>query len=132
DQLRAEGKLDNTLIFYMQDNGACAEEPFARARPKRDPAPAMKPTDIQMQSQPQFTRDGTPIETGPDALPGPPETLTAYGENWANVSNSPFRYYKHFVHEGGISTPLIAYWPDGIKATSATQIVRQPAHLIDI
>src|SRR5690606_22894985 len=56
-----------------------------------------------------------------------------YKENWANVSNSPFRMYKHFVHEGGISTPLIAHWPNGIKPGSeTTRIVRQPAHLIDI
>jgi arylsulfatase len=46
------------------------------------------------------------------------------------VSNTPFRYYKHFVHEGGIATPLIAYWPAKIKRTG--QLERQPGHLIDI
>lgn len=130
DQLRAEGKLDNTLILYMQDNGACAEDPFGKPRPERDPAP-MKPDEPQ-RSQPQFTRDGTPVRTGHDVYPGPAETLTAYRENWANVSNAPFRYYKHFVHEGGISTPLVANWPDGIKVTSSTHVVRQATHMIDI
>ena len=44
-------------------------------------------------------------------MPGPPETEVGYGRNWANVSNTPFREYKHWVHEGGIATPLVAHWP---------------------
>ena len=64
-------------------------------------------------------------------MPGPHDTYIAYGQGWANVSNTPFREYKHWVHEGGISTPLIAHWPAGIK--SARRIaVRTPGHLIDI
>jgi arylsulfatase len=46
------------------------------------------------------------------------------------VSNTPFRLYKHFVHEGGISTPLIAHWPSGIARKG--QFENQPGHLIDI
>ena len=49
-------------------------------------------------------------------MPGPADTYVAYGQGWANVSNTPFREYKHWVHEGGITTPLIAHWPAGITA----------------
>lgn len=63
-------------------------------------------------------------------LPGPEDTYIAYGLNWANVSNTPFREYKHFVHEGGISTPLIAHWPKGIARRG--EFEPQPGHLIDI
>ena len=62
------------------------------------------------------TRDGRPVRGGPTVMPGPADTYIAYGRNWANVSNTPFREYKHWVHEGGISTPLICHWPAGIKA----------------
>jgi len=51
------------------------------------------------------------------------------GGNWANVSNTPFRFYKNFSHQGGISSPLIAYWPDGIKEKG--RIVHKPGHFID-
>jgi arylsulfatase len=54
----------------------------------------------------------------------------AYGQGWANVSNTPFREYKHWVHEGGISTPLIAHWPAGIKRSG--QLEDQPGHLVDL
>jgi arylsulfatase len=61
---------------------------------------------------------------------GTAESYTSYGLPWANASNTPFRLYKHWEHEGGISTPLIAHWPaviqDGGKLTS------QPGHLIDL
>jgi arylsulfatase A-like enzyme len=67
---------------------------------------------------------------GPDVVPGPYDTYVAYGEGWANVSNTPFREYKHWVHEGGISTPLIAHWPKGIAAKG--ELRRQPGHLIDL
>ncbi|MFM8397401.1 MAG: sulfatase/phosphatase domain-containing protein, partial [Pirellula sp.] len=76
------------------------------------------------------TRDGYPIRMGKNAFPGPADTYVAYGENWANVSNTPLREYKHWVHEGGISTPLIVHWPAGIKTSG--QWCHQPSHLIDI
>jgi arylsulfatase len=63
-------------------------------------------------------------------MPGPADTYIGYGKNWANVSNTPFREYKHWVHEGGISTPLIAHWPAGIRATN--ELRHQPGHLIDL
>ena len=65
-------------------------------------------------------------------LPGPYDTYIGYGEQWANVSNTPFREYKHWVHEGGISTPLIAHWPKGIPNSRHGEIEPQPGHLVDI
>ena len=61
--------------------------------------------------------------------PGPADSFLSYGLPWANASNTPFRRYKHWVHEGGISTPLIAHWPDVIKPD---QMTPQPGHLIDL
>ena len=56
--------------------------------------------------------------------------MLSYGQAWANVSNTPFRRYKHWVHEGGISTPLIAHWPKGIASRGV--ITHQPGHVIDV
>ena len=63
-------------------------------------------------------------------MPGPADTYIGYGRNWANVSNTPFREYKHFVHEGGISTPLVVHRPNGIKAQN--ELRSEPSHLIDM
>jgi arylsulfatase len=65
-------------------------------------------------------------------MPGGPDTYIAYGLSWANASNTPFRLYKHWVHEGGISTPLIAHWPAGIPAARRGAIEHQPGHLVDV
>jgi len=65
----------------------------------------------------------------PGVPPGGPDSYWSYGLPWANASNTPFRLYKHWVHEGGISTPLIAYWPGKIKQPGS--ITHQPGHLID-
>jgi len=81
-------------------------------------------------SVPKQTRDGYPVRMGPMVTPGSADTYVAYGRGWANVSNTPFREYKHWVHEGGISTPLVVHWPRGITAKG--EIRRQPGHLIDI
>lgn len=62
--------------------------------------------------------------------PGPPESYTSYRTPWANASNTPFRLYKHWVHEGGISSPFIAHWPNGI--TQKNTFVKRPSHLIDV
>jgi arylsulfatase len=66
----------------------------------------------------------------PGALPGSKDSFMSYGLPWANASNTPFRLYKHWVHEGGISTPLIARWPAVIRQANA--ITNQPGHLIDL
>ncbi len=62
--------------------------------------------------------------------PGPIESFTSYGRPWANASNTPFRMFKHWVHEGGISSPLIAYWPAVIRKGGSLH--HQPAHVTDI
>ena len=54
------------------------------------------------------------------------------GMNWATLNNTPFRRYKHFTHEGGVATPLIAHWPQGIDAAQHGKFFHQPAHLVDI
>ena len=65
-------------------------------------------------------------------MPGPADTYIAYGLPWANASNTPFRRYKHWVHEGGISSPLVVHWPAGIDHDQHNGFYHEPAHLIDL
>lgn len=139
DELKRQNLLDSTLICYMQDNGGCAEgmgrsgnkEHPNIARPDSPTLPVMDPSGFAKSgSVPAQTRDGYPVRMGKKAFPGPADTYVAYGESWANVSNTPLREYKHWVHEGGISSPLIAHWPAGIPSTGSWS--HQPTHLIDI
>eukprot|EP01031_Cornospumella_fuschlensis_P048590 gene48590-59502_t len=81
---------------------------------------------------PKQTRDGYPIRQGRGVMPGGAETFQGYGQGWANVSNTPFREYKHWEHEGGISTPLIAHWPAGIPESRHGVLEKQPGHLIEL
>ncbi len=133
--LKAKGELENTLIIYLQDNGACAEELewVSKRTTEKDRVP-LAPGELQTEMVPFFTRDGKPVGIMRKGWPGPPEGYTAYGRNWANASNTPFREYKHWVHEGGISSPLIVHWPAKINSgTSGIGGFRtEPAHLIDI
>jgi arylsulfatase len=78
------------------------------------------------------TRSGEPVHFGNDTgrMPGPENTYQSYGTAWANLSNTPFRLYKHWIHEGGISTPLIVHWPNGI--TDKGGIRHAPGYLPDI
>ena len=133
-ELKRSGQLENTVIFFLQDNGACAED-NGRRPVKKSPAKKfqpMRPDELQTVAQPHQTRDGRPVRKGPGVMPGGADTFVAYGENWANVSNTPFREYKHWVHEGGISTPLIVHWPAGIPSRRNGKLETQPGHLIDI
>lgn len=120
-ELEKQGELDNTLIFFMADNGGNFEE-MGPSKPG-----ARRPIYMNYK-----TRDGRPIETGnsPTIMPGPETTYASYGGPWGNVSNTPFRLYKHFAHEGGISTPFIAHWPAGIAAKGA--VTQQIGHEIDV
>ena len=113
------GLTDNTLVTFMSDNGGCAE--FLA---EDTPGPVPRQWDVP-------TRDGRPVRIGNiDGLrPGPDDTFMSYDLPWANASNSPFRMYKHWVHEGGISTPFIAHWP---ARTNAPRIVHEPVQIMDI
>ncbi len=110
--------LDDTLILFLADNGGCAEELN----------PNWKGLHI-----PRTTRDGRPVRLGniPSIMPGPEDTYQSYGIPWANASNTPFSLYKHWVHEGGIATPLIAHWPRGIQGQPG-RLAHDPGHVIDI
>ncbi len=134
-QLKESGRLDNTLLFFLQDNGGCAE-PMGRTVPTDQPTTPcrpMAPDELQHRTWPPMqTRDGRWLRRGPGVMPGPEDTYVAYGRDWANVSNTPFREYKHWVHEGGISTPLIVHWAAGIPKERQGKLESQPGHLIDI
>ncbi len=140
DSLKTNGQYENTLILFLQDNGGCAEG-IGRNSKLTDPSNGTKlaqlPDDyLQPDMIPKQTRDGKPIRQGEGVMPGADDTYLGYGQAWANVSNTPFREYKHWVHEGGISTPLIAHWPEVIKPNdsnnAAGRISKAPSHLIDI
>jgi arylsulfatase A-like enzyme len=135
DELKRENRFENTLILFLQDNGACAEPGFhapLKEKPPGDLKP-MGPNELQHHPTPPMqTRDGRWVKSGPEVMPGGPDSYIAYGEKWANVANTPFREYKHWVHEGGISTPLIAHWPSGIPKNRTGKIETQPGHIIDL
>ena len=98
------------------------------ALPVYDP---MEAGDLQTQMFPHQNRKGFPvIFMKANAMAGDDQTYHAYGPVWANVSNTPFREFKQWVHEGGIATPLIAHWPAVIKDRG--RIRTQPGHVIDI
>jgi|GEM_PF-136156 len=102
DTLRERGQLDNTLLVFLSDNGACAE-PY---------------TDLGGQPQ---KRINDPAATN----------NVSYGTGWANLSNTPFRKFKSFLHEGGISTPLVMHWPKGLR-TAPGAMDSTPGYLTDI
>jgi arylsulfatase len=100
DQLRAMKVLDNTVVFFFSDNGASAER--------------------------VLRGDGD----DPSAPAGSRRTFKCLEPGWANLANAPLRRSKIFVHEGGISTPLIVHWPAGIRAVG--QLRHNPGHVIDL
>jgi arylsulfatase len=75
---------------------------------------------------------GPPGVTRGEGPIGGPDSYVLLGMNWATLTNTPFYRYKHFTHEGGIATPLIAHWPAGIPAHRRGAFEKQPAHVVDI
>lgn len=124
DALEETGTLDDTLILFLSDNGGCAEDTPVGVNPS-----VMVDT---LQIAQYETRDGKEVTMGnvPGLMPGGEDTYQSYGAAWANLSNTPFRLYKRWVHEGGIATPLIAHWPNGIADAGA--IRHTPGQLPDI
>ncbi|TWT58082.1 Arylsulfatase [Thalassoglobus neptunius] len=104
--LRDSGELDRTLIFFLSDNGCCAEG-------------GMFGYKWQENTEENFADWRNESARS-----------SSMGEAWSNASNTPFRMHKRWVHEGGIATPLIAHWPQLIK--SAGGLTHQPGHVIDI
>ena len=125
--LAEHNELDNTLILFLSDNGACAEwEPFG--------------FDLPIITNPQpgiGINQGTPgapnilrtTQADLDLL-GSASTSISYGSAWANVGSTPWRLYKHYCHEGGIGTPLVVQWPAKIRAGG--QLRPQVGHIIDV
>ena len=101
EDLKRKKLYDNTIIMFLNDNGACAEFDMLGSGPKE-----------QLE-----TKDGYAL---------------TYGKAWANASNTPYKSYKHWVHEGGISTPFIVHWPKGISESIKGQTINQYGFLPDI
>jgi arylsulfatase len=114
--LKRLGQYEDTLILFLSDNGGCAE---------------FMAEDGWAKFMPDITNDGRKIAMGnrPHLRPGGPLTYMSYDLPWANVSNAPFRLFKHWVHEGGISTPLIAQWPAKFKGP---KIAHDACHVVDV
>lgn len=111
ERLSAAGQLDNTLIFCLSDNGGNHEGAiFGQTGGVANAAPLTGAALANM------------------GLSGQP--IIYLGGGWAHVNNTPFRLFKHFDHEGGIRTPMIVHWPQGLTRTN--QWVNEPGHLIDL
>jgi arylsulfatase len=120
--LESSGALDDTVVVFLSDNGACGEE-FRGLY-------ALAPLFIEVPSE---TADGRAIRFGdrPDVAPGPADTFASYGRSWAHLSNTPLRRYKHWTHEGGIAVPFFVHWPARLRDRAGT-IVDAPGHVVDL
>lgn len=114
--LEETNQLDNTIIVFLSDNGASAEI-------SENYGPGF--------DRPGVTRDGREISYAKDksVMPGPQTTFFSIGPAWANVANTPFRLWKSQSTEGGIHTPMIVSWPNGIKSKGT--ITNQVGHVMD-
>jgi arylsulfatase len=118
-KLETSGELDNTLILFLVDNGCSNESPQFFTSGEND-----RPAEL---------RDGVPViyPKKKEALPGAQNVWSGVGAKWANVANTPFRFWKALMYEGGICTPAIACWPAGLKVKKGS-VTGEPCHVVDI
>ena len=121
ETIESTGRSNKTIIIFLSDNGGCAEK--LESGTKNQLVKLLGNTK---------TRYGQPIDfcSDPTIMPGSETTIQSVGIGWANAQNTPFRLFKHYVHEGGISTPLILQWPDKIKKRG--ELINHPGMLMDI
>ncbi len=112
------GQTDRTVVIFLSDNGGCEEHLDEDGG------------NIKRYDLPMMNGERPRLGNIPGLVPGPENTFMSYDIGWANASNTPFRQFKKWVHEGGIATPLIIYHPALSKSSGS--IVHAPAHLIDI
>ena len=131
DSVEKAGVAENTLILFMSDNGGNAEE---IGRGKRQTPPNSPEGPLHTNAA---TNANPPCEIGmtcagniPGLMPGGENTFESIGIPWGNCANTPFRLYKHYTQEGGISTPFIACWPAVIKP--AVRPVNAVGHETDL
>lgn len=115
--LKETGELDNTLILFLSDNGSSSENAAGYG------------TGFD---RPSETRSGQRISfpVKKEVMPGPETTFASIGQRWANVANTPYQFWKGESYEGGIHTPLIAFWPKGITVKKGS-ITNQVGHVMD-
>lgn len=120
--LTVDGVIDDTLVILLSDNGGCSE------LLREDVVPdGQWPSSVPLE-----TFDGSPVLVGNrlGVVPGSVGTFASYDVCWANLSNTPFRRFKRWVHEGGVATPLIVRWPNGCR--EAGSLVTTPVHITDL
>ncbi|MEG1586665.1 MAG: arylsulfatase [Bacteroidales bacterium] len=119
ETLKANKQLDNTLILFLSDNGCSDENCQNYSEGEND--------------RPDRTRNGEKIiyPRKKEVLPGSQTSYASVGPKWANVANTPFRFWKARSYEGGICTPMIAFWPNGIKQKKGS-VTQELGHVIDL
>ncbi|HEX9200080.1 MAG TPA: arylsulfatase [Acidobacteriaceae bacterium] len=100
NQLRVMDVFENTVVIFLSDNGASAEE--------------------------MIRGDGNDMA----APMGSAKSFLGLGPGWATAADTPFRLHKSWVHEGGIASPMVVSWPNGIRKTDTLR--RDPCHFVDI
>lgn len=118
DSVEQAGIADKTLIVFMSDNGGNAEE-IARGRRNKPAGTPLVPLHAGPDGDAACEIGMTCAGNVPGVMPGGEDTFQSIGIPWGNCANTPFRMYKHYTQEGGISTPFIACWPNVIKPAHA-------------
>lgn len=118
DSVEKAGVSENTLILFMSDNGGNAEE-IARGKGRATNQTREGPFHKGAEGEGPCEIGMTCAGNVPGVMPGGENTFESIGIPWGNCANTPFRLYKHYAHEGGVSTPFIASWPAVIRPAGA-------------